>query len=109
MRRWPLFRVAIAGPSMEPTLRDGEWWLARSGGPVAVGDLVVLDSPEHPGLVLVKRVTRATDHGWWVEGDNPAESRDSRHFGAVDPGRIRGGLLVRYRPLLPLRTPHGGG
>lgn len=109
MPRWPLLRVAIAGPSMEPTLHDGEWWLARRQGSVAVGDLAVLESPESPGLVIVKRVTGHAEGGWWVEGDNPTVSRDSRHFGPVAAPLVLGRLVLRYRPLLPIRALRGDG
>jgi len=99
MARLPWFPVAIAGDSMQPALRDGEWWLARRTRRVAPGDMVVIDHPEYSGLLAVKRVVRRDDAGWWVEGDNPDRSRDSRHFGAIPDSRIVGKVVVRYRPL----------
>ena len=84
---------------MEPALRDGEWWLAVRPRRFGAGDIVVIEHPEYAGLLAVKRLVRREASGWWVEGDNPARSRDSRHFGAVADERIRGRLLVRYRPL----------
>ena len=99
----PWFRVAVTGDSMTPALREGEWWLARRGARPRVGDVVVVDHPEHDGLLAVKRLVRREPEGWWVEGDNPARSRDSRHFGPVHSSRIVGRLVVRYAPLPPRR------
>jgi signal peptidase I len=109
MARLPWFPVAVAGDSMEPTLRSGEWWLARRTHRVAVGDVVVVRQPEQGDLLTVKRITRREGSRWWVEGDNAAHSRDSRHYGLVDQEAIVGRLVVRYRPL-PLRrtSPRGG-
>lgn len=96
--RGPVFRVAIEGLSMLPTLAPGEWWLARRTGSIWSGDLVVFDHPSNPGLIAVKRAVRWEADGWWVEGDNPGASEDSRHFGAIGADRILGRLWWRYRP-----------
>jgi signal peptidase I len=98
--RW--FPVVIAGDSMEPSLSGGEWWLARRTGRVSVGDIVVVRPPDQTDLLTVKRITRREGSRWWVEGDNVAHSRDSRHYGPVDPEAILARLVIRYRPL-PLR------
>ena len=88
---------------MEPALRDGEWWLAVRTRRFGAGDIVVIEHPEYAGLLAVKRLVRREASGWWVEGDNPARSRDSRHFGALADASIRGRLIVRYRPLPRVR------
>ncbi len=102
MARLPWFPVAVAGDSMEPTLRSGEWWLARRTRRVAVGEVVVVRQPEQGDLLTVKRITRREGAHWWVEGDNAAHSRDSRHFGPVTDEAVLARLVIRYRPL-PLR------
>jgi nickel-type superoxide dismutase maturation protease len=96
----PIRYLAVAGPSMEPTLSDGDWilalvgrWAGRSAGP---GDLVVLAHPERPGLLIVKRVQSVADDGYWVLGDAPAASTDSRHFGPVRD--VVGRVVWRVRP-----------
>jgi len=109
MARLPWFPVAIAGDSMEPTLRSGEWWVARRTRRVAVGDVVVVRQPEQEDLLTVKRITDREGARWWVEGDNSERSRDSRHYGPVDPEAIVARLVLRYRPLPPRRIPRRGG
>jgi nickel-type superoxide dismutase maturation protease len=101
--------VRVVGPSMEPTLRNGDWWLARRGGRVQVGDVVLLVHPARPELRVVKRAVRRAGDGWWVEGDAPGVSEDSRVFGPVPDELILARLLLRYRPLPLARVHHHGG
>ncbi|MEY3733534.1 MAG: nickel-type superoxide dismutase maturation protease [Actinomycetota bacterium] len=105
----PFTTVRVVGPSMEPSLLNGEWWLVRRGGRIRAGDVILLTHPGRPDLHLVKRVVRATPEGWWVEGDSPASSEDSRAFGAVPHALVEGRLIFRYRPLPPKRVPRHGG
>lgn len=105
----PFFRVAVSGPSMLPTLDDGEWWVAVRGARVRPGDLVVVERlGDAPGLA-VKRAVRREPSGWWLEGDNHGVSRDSRDFGAVPDAAIVGRLMWRYRPLPVKRARRLGG
>ncbi|RBY87256.1 S26 family signal peptidase [Blastococcus sp. TBT05-19] len=87
---WVLVRVS--GPSMSPTVRDGDRLLARRVGPgarVGPGDVVVARFPARPELLVVKRVVRVVDGGHWIEGDSPFLTDDSRSFGAaVVVGRV---------------------
>ena len=84
---------------MVPTLHPGDWCLVRRGGRVRPGDVIVLERPDRPGLLVVKRAIRPDGSGWWVEGDNAAESDDSRLFGPVPPSAVVGRVLWRYHPL----------
>lgn len=109
----------VAGPSMEPTLRDGDrvivdLWTYRRHGPVA-GEIAIIDAPG--GITIVKRVasppversgipSRSPFPGagagetWYpVVGDNPNRSEDSRDFGPVPRSRMRGRVIWRYWPL----------
>ena len=88
--------LAVAGPSMEPGLRDGDWVLALSGAQVGVGDVVVAEHPARAGLLIVKRVARIGPDGYWLLGDRPDASTDSRHFGAVPD--VLGRVFWRVRP-----------
>ena len=111
--RAPVFRVAIDGPSMLPTLQSGEWWLARRKRRIRPGDVVVLSHPKRHGFLVVKRAVSPDGDGWWVEGDNPGASEDSRQWGPIAPEAIRGVLWWRLRPWAPrearatLRNNHG--
>lgn len=91
-----LTRVRIAGPSMAPALMPGDWWLVRTIGPVRPGSAVLLRHP-HRDLLVVKRAVRREEGGWWVEGDDPELSEDSRTWGAVPASGILGVLVLRYR------------
>ena len=47
----------------------------------------------------MKRLVRREDDGWWVLGDNPESSDDSRRFGVVPDVNVLGRLWWRYRPI----------
>lgn len=113
------------GPSMIPTLSwDGVWVLIsrffhRRGRNIAVGDLISFENPIRPGYYSIKRVigmpgdfvcrdTPGKGDGWlvqvpeghcWVNGDNLAASRDSRHFGPLPLALVRGKVLATFTPL----------
>lgn len=82
---------------MAPTLLPGDWLLVRWGAPARPGDLVVVALPGRP--LAVKRAVRRHGDGWWVLGDNPAGSTDSRQLGPVPAAAVRARVLWRYRPL----------
>src|SRR5205823_4794221 len=92
------FRIEIAGGSMRPTLEPGDWCVATAAARPRSGHVVVLERPDRPGLEVVKRLVRPAAPGWLVAGDDPAASTDSRHFGPVRPGAIRGRVRLVYWP-----------
>ncbi len=114
--RWRPFRAAIAGGSMRPVLEPGDFVVASARGAVRRGSVVVVERPDRPGLEVVKRVAAVTgdrisavpggafdgrtlERGeLWVLGDNPPESTDSRTFGPVESGAVRGVVRFRYWP-----------
>jgi len=97
--RWR--RVGIRGPSMSPTLSDGDVVLVRFGVLPRAADVVLVHWAQRPGQLSVKRAERREADGWWVLGDNPDGSTDSRMLGAAhvvgvaklrlypNPGRLR--------------------
>ena len=91
-----LFPVLVRGPSMVPALRDGDALLVRRTARVRAGDVVVVRFADVPGL-SVKRAVRAVGERWWVEGDNPYGSTDSRELG---PAEVVGSVLLRWWPRL---------
>ena len=108
LRRRP-FRVAIEGASMVPTLLPGDWALAARIRRYRRGDVVVVEHPDRPGYDMVKRLTAVpgdrvdegrvlADDEYWVEGDHPPSSTDSRRFGPVRRGSLKARVLVIYWP-----------
>jgi nickel-type superoxide dismutase maturation protease len=97
-----LQRYEVGGRSMAPTLLPGDWVLATRGLTGACrpkpGHVVLARDPREPSRLLLKRVLRLTPDGAWLEGDNPAESTDSRHFGPVPRALVLGRVLLRYWP-----------
>src|SRR5947207_12502963 len=92
LRRWGPFRVAVEGGSMLPSLAPGDFLIAFSRARLRRGSIAVIDRPERGGFEMVKRIaampgdeeagrTLAPDE-YWVLGDHPDGSTDSRHFGA---------------------------
>lgn len=103
----PWLRVAVSGPSMVPTLRDGDVLLVRRGErTVRPGDVVLARFRDLPDRLVVKRAVRPVDGGWWLASDNPFVRGDSEQHGAadvvgrvthvLDPGRPR--RVRRGRP-----------
>ncbi|MBW0102478.1 S26 family signal peptidase [Pseudonocardia sp. KRD-291] len=66
---------------MSPTLADGDVVLVSFGATVRPGEVVLVRWPARPGQLSVKRAERPVDDGWWVRGDNPFGSTDSRTLG----------------------------
>ena len=92
----PVFAVLVRGPSMAPTLRDGDALLVWRGGRVRPGRTVVARFRSRPDLLVVKRAVREQDGGWWVQGDNEFVADDSRAYGVAD---VIGWVFARYWPL----------
>lgn len=96
-------RFAISGRSMSPTLEAGDWVLVdedayRSSLPRR-GHVVIAADPRDPARQVVKRVAAVDLHRELrLEGDNPDESTDSRHFGPVSVELVRGRVRWRYWP-----------
>src|SRR5438128_2669648 len=119
--RWRPFRVEVEGTSMAPDVAPGEWLVAIRTSRVRRGDVVVFEHPDRPGFDLVKRVAAIPGDTigaltlkpgeYWVLGDAREASTDSRWFGPVPLGRLRGVVVLRYRPpsrarwLRPIRVP----
>ncbi|GEL26568.1 hypothetical protein PSU4_55220 [Pseudonocardia sulfidoxydans NBRC 16205] len=80
---------------MSPALSDGDVVVVRFGAPVSVGDVVLVRWASRPGQLSVKRAVRPEAGGWWVEGDNPFGSTDSRTLG---PATVDAVVTARMWP-----------
>jgi phage repressor protein C with HTH and peptisase S24 domain len=87
---------------MLPALRPGDCLLVRGPRGVRPGDVVVARFPVRPDLLVVKRAVRPVGALWWLEGDNPAVTDDSRRYG---PAEVLGRVVLRYWPPPPARVP----
>ena len=117
--------VAIcSGESMQPTLRDwGDAVLVTklSLRPLQPNDIIIATSPTDPERVLCKRIVamegetvpgaagvwgqRVPKGSVWVEGDNAARSLDSRHFGPLPLGLVKGKVICKVWPLSQFGSP----
>lgn len=108
-------RLAIVqGPSMEPTLRDGDIVVVWQWGyRPSQGDIVITNSNNPFGVRLVKRVvavggetytpetglsTEVPDGSVFLVGDNRNHSRDSREAGAIPESEVMGKVVARVWP-----------
>lgn len=56
-----------------------------------VGDIVLVQHPEQSHLKILKRITAVSPQNQlFLQGDNPLESNDSRHFGTVPASLVYG-------------------
>ncbi len=94
----PFGVIDVAGPSMVPTLRDGDLVVVRYGARIRSGAVVVFRHPFQQDLRLVKRADGRRPGGWWLLSDNRPVDSDSRQFGAVPEELVLGRVLLRVRP-----------
>jgi signal peptidase I len=99
--RWHPGVVTVEGDSMEPALRSGRLLpiVRVRSGEIRIGMVVVAEPPSTPGLEVVKRVVAGPGDlapsgdvlgpdQWFLMGDRPERSTDSRHFGPVPSSAI---------------------
>lgn len=104
LRAW-LDVAEVHGGSMSPTLLHGDWLvvecLTYTRRPPRSGEIVLAPDPRNPARELIKRIATVDPVAGTAElrGDAPAESTDSRTFGAVPLVGIRWRVIGRYRPL----------
>lgn len=83
-----LYFLRVQGDSMEPTLREGDTILALAANwlPVKPGRIIAFRRGD---ALFIKRALNREGEGWYVVGDNPSRSSDSRRFGPVPESDIR--------------------
>ena len=97
--------VTVRGPSMAPTLRDGDRLLVsrvRAAARLRPGSVVVAVHPRRPEILVVKRAVRHVPGGWWLLSDNALVTSDSSEYGAVADALIEARAVLRLRD--PLRV-----
>ncbi|MCB5180171.1 nickel-type superoxide dismutase maturation protease [Streptomyces antimicrobicus] len=100
--RVPFVVVEVYGPSMVPTLYEGDRLFVRYGATVRPGDVVLLRHPFQQDLIVVKRAVERRGGGWWVLGDNGFNrTGDSEDFGTVPEELVLAVARLRYRPRRP--------
>lgn len=91
-----LMRFVISGRSMEPTFREGQTLLV-SAIPYLfqqprIGEVVVIKD-SRDGRLLLKRITKKEEDSFFVVGDSPKDSTDSRTFGSITKADIVGKVI----------------
>ncbi len=92
-----LHKYICEGESMNPTLGFDEVVLVdKEASRFDIGDIVVAKHPIEQNSEIVKRIQRINERGhYFLVGDNPDDSNDSRHFGAVTREYIKGKVVAR--------------
>ena len=88
-------RVLVRGPSMSPTLSDGDVVLAWGVLRARPGDVALVRWAARPGQLSVKRLRERSDGAWDVRGDFPDGSTDSRTLG---PAEVVAVVVARLHP-----------
>ncbi len=118
-------RFVVRGESMMPTIFPGERvlvdTLAYRWEPPRCDDIVLARHPERPGLVMLKRIAAVPvdvvegrtlgEDDYWLLGDTPEFSTDSRELGPVRRGDVIGRAWWVYWPASAVRrlTTDGNG
>jgi signal peptidase I len=77
---------------MVPTLKPADSVLAIRFLHGRPGDIVIA---KHKSLLIIKRVASVKNGRYFLLGDNPRQSLDSRHFGAIPKEDIVGLVFSR--------------
>ena len=92
-----LYFLRVQGDSMSPTLQDGDRLLALSTRMLGVAPGRIVAFRRKTDLFIKRALSREAD-GWYVVGDNPSRSTDSRRFGVVPDNQLRAVALLRLLP-----------
>ena len=103
--------VVLTPPSPTPGLPEGTWFIKRVAG-MPDEEIVLSGNRLYADDVLLADLSfggESARREWWIGpdeyfvlGDNPADSRDSRGFGPVSGERIIGRVWFRIWPLSSL-------
>ena len=100
--------MIIEGDSMEPTYSADDWLMGRWANykltglnRIKVGDVVVIERDEQPGIFYVKRIseissTKGEASTVYLLSDNPAGT-DSRTWGWIPVTAVRAKIQFRMK------------
>lgn len=102
--------VLVDGDSMEPTYSSGDWLMAKWGGfglrskwwqlgsRVKVGDVIVIEREEQPGIFYVKRISEINpaEYKVFVLSDNESGT-DSRTWGWLPGFYMKAKVVSRVK------------
>ena len=97
----PYQRVRISGPSMVPTLYDGDVVVVRHTTRIRSGDIVLARFRDLPQRLVVKRAVAPDGSGWHIRSDNETAGGDSRTHGPAD---VVGRVVWRWSTRATRRT-----
>jgi nickel-type superoxide dismutase maturation protease len=80
----------VSGTSMEPTLKQGRLLIITRKLELDLGDVVIVLSNN---LEIVKRISKIDGQRFYIVGDNPGSSTDSRTLGWFDKSQIIGKVI----------------
>jgi nickel-type superoxide dismutase maturation protease len=83
---------------MLPGLKDGDVVLVDPYAALQIGDVVLARHPFKKSVQIIKRIKEISpEGGYFLVGDNQAESTDSRSFGAIPAKDILGKAVCRLK------------
>lgn len=90
--------IRVEGDSMLPNLKNGDGILIDADAKISVGDIILAKHPFKKSVIILKRLTEIDQNGnYFLVGDNPSESSDSRTFGALSAKHILGKAVCRLK------------
>ena len=110
--------MIVEGDSMEPTYSAGDWLMGRWAkykltgfNRIKVGDVVVIERDEQPGIFYVKRISETRTSGGhmptiYLLSDNEAGT-DSRTWGWVPITSVRAKILFTMKRASRMKKARG--
>jgi signal peptidase I len=110
--------MIIEGDSMEPTYSAGDWLMGRWAkykvtglNRIKVGDVVVIERDEQPGIFYVKRISEIRSNNGeapavYLLSDNTAGT-DSRTWGWIPVTAVRAKILFTMKRARRMKRDRG--
>ena len=93
-------RFCINGDSMSPCLKNGDEVLIKKPTNLKIGDVVLANHPFKKSVKILKRISEIDSNGkYFLIGDNPNESTDSRTFGAISLNEVLGKVEAKLNKI----------